>query len=353
MYRKKLKRIIHVGDVAIGGDTPISIQSMTNTKTHDVSSTVKQILALEKAGCNIIRLAVPDLEAAYALKEIKQQINIPLIADIHFDYKLAIQSINNGVDGLRLNPGNIGSFENVLKVVNVAKEKQIPIRIGVNSGSLSKDKLQKYGLTAQAIVESALEHVAVLEKAGYEQIKISVKCSDVTRTIESYRLLHDLVDYPLHVGVTESGTELTGAIKSSVGIGTLLAEGIGDTIRVSLTSDPIKEIFVAKQILQTLGLRKGLTLISCPTCGRTRIPLIHIAQEVEKALQPYMDIPITVAVMGCEVNGPGEAKEADLGIAGGNGVGLVFRKGVIVKKVDEKHLIQALLLELEDYLHNN
>ncbi|MBP7563549.1 MAG: flavodoxin-dependent (E)-4-hydroxy-3-methylbut-2-enyl-diphosphate synthase, partial [Candidatus Cloacimonetes bacterium] len=311
------KKVIYVGGIAIGGNHPVTIQSMCNTLTQDIEKTVTQINQLTEAGCQIIRVAVPNMEAAQAISEIKKQISIPIIADIHFDYRLAIESIKSGVDALRLNPGNIGSENNVKAVIDHAKERRIPIRIGVNSGSLQKDKLEKYGVCAQAIVESALEHVSILEKLNYEEIKISVKASSVPLTIDSYRLLSSKCSYPLHLGVTESGTEFTGTIKSSIGIGTLLAEGIGDTIRVSLTDDPVKEIYVAKQILKSLGLRKGLEIVSCPTCGRTQIDLINLAKQVEIALKPYEEKEITVAVMGCEVNGPGEAREADFGIAGG------------------------------------
>lgn len=348
MQRKKTN-VIHVGNIPIGGEYPIIIQSMTNTFTNNIEATVKQIKELEAAGCELIRVAVPDLEAAEAIKQIKSQIRIPVIADIHFDYKLALASINSGVDGLRLNPGNIGSFEKVLKVVDAAKDRKIPIRIGVNSGSLSKEKLRKYGVTAEGIVESALEHVILLEKAGYKEMKISVKASSVNLTLESYRLLSDRVQYPLHLGVTEAGTEFSGTIKSAIGIGTLLAEGIGDTIRVSLTADPVKEVIVAREILKSLQLRKGLEIISCPTCGRTKIDLISIAKEVEKRLAPYKDLDITVAVMGCIVNGPGEAREADFGLAGGIGEGLIFRKGKIIKKVKEDQLIHALIAMIDDY----
>lgn len=347
MNRRK-SQMIKVGNVLVGGDQPITIQSMCNTKTEDVESTVNQIRQLEKAGCEIIRVAVPTMEAAQAISTIRKQINIPLIADIHFDYKLAIESIRNGVDALRLNPGNIGGEDKVKAVIDVAKERMIPIRIGVNSGSLDKAKLAKYGVTAEAIVESALEHVAILEKLHYEQIKISVKASSVPLTIESYRLLAEKCSYPLHLGVTEAGTDFAGTIKSSVGIGTLLAEGIGDTIRVSLTADPVQEVIVAKHILKSLGLRKGLEIISCPTCGRTSINLIELALQVEKALAQYEEKELTIAVMGCEVNGPGEAREADFGIAGGKGQGLIFKKGEIIKKVPEDQLLSELIRLIEE-----
>ncbi len=346
-----LKKTIQVGNVLIGGNHPVSIQSMCNTLTQDTEATVQQIRSLSAAGCEIIRVAVPDSEAAQAISTIKKQINIPLIADIHFDYRLAIASILAGVDALRLNPGNIGSENNVKAVIDYARERRIPIRIGVNSGSLQKDKLEKYGVSAQAIVESALEHVAILEKLNYDEIKISVKASSVPLTIESYRLLSSKCPYPLHLGVTESGTEFTGTIKSSIGIGTLLAEGIGDTIRVSLTDDPVKEVLVAKQILKSLGLREGLEIISCPTCGRTLIDLINLAKQTEIALKPYENKNITVAVMGCVVNGPGEAREADFGIAGGKGEGLIFQKGKIIKKTNEKDLLKELMALIEQNIN--
>ena len=342
MINRKLTKEISVGKVKIGGNNPISIQSMTTTKTADVEATVAQIRELSIIGCDIIRVAVPDMESADALPKIIEQIDIPLIADIHFDYRLAIKSIENGVAGLRLNPGNIGSIENVKKVVTAAKEKNIPIRIGVNSGSLEKEKLEKYGVTAQAIVESALDHVKILENENFYNIKISVKGSSVPLTIDSYRLLSSKVDYPIHLGVTEAGTEFQGTIKSSIGIGTLLAEGIGDTIRISLTSAPHKEIEVGKSILRALHLRNGLEIISCPTCGRTNIDLIGLAHDAEKMLKKFENIDMSVAVMGCIVNGPGEAREADYGIAGGIGEGLIFKKGKIIAKVPEEKLIETL-----------
>ena len=348
MYKRKKTRVISMGNVKIGGDNPVVIQSMTNTDTKDVEKTLIQMRELATAGCEIIRVAVPDMEAAKAIKKIKKEIDVPIIADIHFDYKLAIESIKSGVDGLRLNPGNIGSSENVKKVVEVAKERNVPVRIGVNSGCISKELLAKYGVSAKSMVESALEHVKILEDLGYYEIKISVKASSVPLTLESYRLLSSLTDYPLHLGVTEAGTEFAGTIKSSVGIGTLLAEGIGDTIRVSLTANPVREVMVAKEILKSLGLRKGLDVISCPTCGRTEIDLIAIAKEVEKRLEKYSEKDISVAVMGCVVNGPGEAKEADFGIAGGHGVGLVFKKGKILKKVKEENLVDSLMEVIEE-----
>jgi len=350
MFEKKKTRVIKVGSVPIGGDNPIVIQSMTNTDTCDVNRTVEQIRELTIAGCEIIRVAVPDFEAAAAIKHIKKSISIPLIADIHFDYRLALASIESGVDGLRLNPGNIGDYQNVIKVVEAAKERKIPIRIGVNSGSLSKEKIAKYGVNARSIVESALEHVAILEKANYHEMKISVKASSVPLTLESYRLLSEKVDYPLHLGITEAGTEFCGTIRSSIGIGALLAEGIGDTIRVSLTANPIEEIKVAKEILKSLNLRKGLKIISCPTCGRTEIDLISITKEVEKKLQKFEDYDLTVAVMGCVVNGPGEAREADFGIAGGKKEGLIFKKGKIIQKVPEQQLVDKLVSVIMDYV---
>lgn len=343
MIQRRKTKVIKVGNVFIGGNFPISIQSMTNTITRDINKTTAQIRELTFAGCEIIRVAVPDMESAKAIKNIKKEISIPLIADIHFDYKLAIESINSDVDGLRINPGNIGSFQNVLKVVDAARDKKIPIRIGVNSGSLSKEKIQKYGVTATAIVESALEHVVLLEKANYREMKISVKASSVPLTIESYRLLSKKVNYPLHLGITEAGTEFTGTIKSAMGIGSLLAEGIGDTIRVSLTAEPVKEIYVAREILKALNLRKGLNIISCPTCGRAEIDLISITKKVEEELKEFSNLDITVAIMGCVVNGPGEAREADFGIAGGKGEGLLFKKGKILKKVPEKILVEELI----------
>jgi len=350
MIQRKPTRIIKLGNLLIGGNSPITIQSMTNTDTKDLERTLKQIDQLGKSGCDIVRLAIPDQRSAESIKFYKQHTNIPLIADIHFDYKLAISSIQNGIDGLRLNPGNIGSTDNVREVVEQAKDKKIPIRIGVNSGSLSKRIIKKYGITARGIVESALEHIAVLEKMNYREMKISVKTSSVLLTLESYRLLSEKVDYPLHLGITEAGSEFTGTIKSSIGIGILLAEGIGDTIRVSLTADPVKEVKVAKEILKSLELRKGLNIISCPTCGRTEIDLIKIAEEAEKALRDYSDKDITIAVMGCIVNGPGEAREADFGLAGGKHEGLIFQKGKIIKKVPEKDLLKELISVIKQHV---
>ena len=345
---RRVTRKIRVGNVFIGGDAPISVQSMTNTDTRDAKATIEQIKSLEKAGCDIIRCAVPDLEASQALKEIIRDTNIPVVADIHFDYRLALESIKNGVSALRINPGNIGNDEKVRTVAQHAADKGIPIRIGVNSGSLEKELLQKYGrVCPEALVESALRHVKILEKLNFRDIAISIKSSNVLQMIDSYRLISEKVDYPLHVGVTEAGTIWRGTIKSSVGIGALLCEGIGDTIRVSLTGDPVEEVKVGKEILKSIGyIKEGVDFISCPTCGRTQIDLIGIAKEVEERLS-HMNKNIKVAVMGCVVNGPGEAREADIGIAGGNGEGLIFKKGEIVKKVKEEKLIEALMEEIE------
>jgi (E)-4-hydroxy-3-methylbut-2-enyl-diphosphate synthase len=341
-------RKIRVGNVYIGGDAPVTVQSMTNTDTRNVSSTVEQILELEKAGCEIIRLAVPDMEAAGALKEIKKEIHIPMVADIHFDYKLAIEAILSGVDALRINPGNIGSELKVKEVVKAASFNDIPIRVGVNAGSLEKDILEKYGRpTPAALVESALRHVGILEKEGFYNTAISIKSSNVPDNIEGYRLIANETDYPLHLGVTEAGTNYSGIVKSSIGIGSLLCDGIGDTIRVSLTDRPIEEVKAGREILKALGLRNfGIEIISCPTCGRTNIDLIAIALEAEKILSE-IDKPIKVAIMGCVVNGPGEAREADIGIAGGNGEGLIFKKGKIIKKVSEENLLKELVEEIK------
>lgn len=348
MERRKTRKV-KVGNCYIGGDAKVSIQSMTNTDTRDVEATLDQIRALNIAGCNIIRCAVPDKAAAEALKGICKESPIPVVADIHFDYKLALLAIENGVSALRINPGNIGNIEKTKAVVEAAKAKNIPIRIGVNSGSLERDILGRDGKpTAQGLVESALKHVKILEDLDFYDIVISIKSSDVTMMIEAYRLMTTKCDYPLHLGVTESGTPFRGTIKSSIGLGTLLAEGIGDTVRVSLTSDPIEEVKVAKEILKALKLKEsGLEFISCPTCGRTQIDLIGIANEVEKRLE-LINKPIKVAVMGCAVNGPGEAREADIGIAGGNGEGLIFKKGQIIKKVKEEFLVEELMKEIEN-----
>lgn len=344
---RKHTRKIKIGNMFLGGDSGISVQSMTNTDTRDTAETIKQIKRLEASGCEIIRAAVPDMEAAESIKAIKKGISIPLVADIHFDYKLALKSIENGIDALRINPGNIGNEYKVREVVKAAKDKNIPIRIGVNSGSLEHDLLQKYGgVNAEALVESALRHVAILESCGFYDIVISIKSSDVPMMIDAYRLISGKVDYPLHLGVTEAGTIEMGTVKSAVGIGTLLSEGIGDTIRVSLTGDPVQEVKVGRQILKSLGIIKGgVTLISCPTCGRTRIDLIKIANEVEKRLEG-VNKNIKVAVMGCAVNGPGEAREADIGIAGGAGEALIFKKGQIIRKVPENRIVDELMDEI-------
>ena len=346
MTRNETKKV-RIGNVWVGGGSPVAIQSMTNTKTEDVESTVAQILKLEAAGCEIIRCAVPTMEAAEVLKEIKKQIHIPLVADIHFDYRLAIAAIENGADKIRINPGNIGDKDRVKAVVDKAKEYGIPIRVGVNSGSLEKNLVEKYGgVTAEGIVESALDKVRLIEDMGYDNLVVSIKSSDVLMCVKAHELIAKECPYPLHVGITESGTLLSGNIKSSVGLGIILYQGIGDTIRVSLTGDPVEEIKSAKLILKTLGLRKGgIEIVSCPTCGRTKIDLIGLANQVEDRVK---DIPldIKVAVMGCVVNGPGEAKEADIGIAGGIGEGLLIKKGEIIKKVKEEELLETLRQEL-------
>lgn len=347
MFNRKITRQISVGNVKIGGGAPVSVQSMTNTKTSDVAATVAQIIQLQAAGCDIVRVAVPDMNAAKKLHEIISAVDVPIIADIHFDYKLALESIAQGVAALRLNPGNIGGADHVREVVAAAKEKKIPIRIGVNAGSLSRKIFQKYGgVTAEGLVESALEHVKILEDENFHDIKISLKAHDVPLTLAAYRLISSEVDYPLHVGITEAGTVNSGVIKSAVGIGALLAEGIGDTIRVSLTGDPVVEVKIANEILKSLGLKNfGVTFISCPTCGRTRIDLPKIAAQVEERLA-NVDKKITVAVMGCVVNGPGEARNADFGIAGSDGVGIIFRKGEILRKVAESELVEELFKEI-------
>ena len=347
MMRRDETKQIQIGSVTIGGGNPVAIQSMTNTKTEDVQATVAQILALEKAGCEIIRCAVPTMEAAEALREIKKEIHIPLVADIHFDYRLAIAAIENGADKIRINPGNIGSRDRIQAVVDKAKEYQVPIRVGVNSGSLEKELVEKYGkVTAEGLVESALDKVRLIEEMGYDKLVVSIKSSDVLMCVRAHELIADVCPYPLHVGITESGTVTAGNIKSSIGLGLILHQGIGDTIRVSLTGDPVEEIRSAKLILKTLGLRKGgIEVVSCPTCGRTKIDLIGLANQVEQMVE---DIPldIKVAVMGCVVNGPGEAKEAEIGIAGGIGEGLLIKKGEIVKKVKEEELLETLRQEL-------
>ena len=344
----KLTRTVNVGDVKIGGGNPVSIQSMCNTDTRDVASTVAQIKMLEDAGCEIIRVAVPDMEAAQAIAKIKQQINIPLVADIHFDYRLALECIKNGIDKVRINPGNIGSRDKVKLVADAAKANSIPIRIGVNGGSLEKELVAKYGgATAVALVESAMGHIAILDELNFSDIVVSIKVSNVPVMLEAYRKFDKISDIPLHIGVTESGTERMGTVKSSVGIGALLSEGIGDTMRVSLTADPVKEIYLAKDILSVLGMRKdGVEFVSCPTCGRTQIDLIKIAREVEDRLK-NMDKNIKVAVMGCAVNGPGEARDADIGIAGGKGECLIFKKGVPVRKVPEQLAVGELMKDIE------
>ncbi len=351
MIERKKTRRIYIGNVAIGDGAPISVQSMTNTKTTDTEATVAQINALQAAGCDIVRLAVPDMEAAQNLGNIIAKVKVPLVADIHFDYRLALEAIKQGISALRLNPGNIGSEDRVRAVVKEAKANHIPIRIGVNAGSLDKTLLEKYGgVTAEALVESALQHVRILEQQDFYDMKISLKAHDVPLTLEAYQLMSEKVDYPLHLGITEAGTARTGMIKSAVGIGALLAQGIGDTFRISLTGDPVVEVKVANEILKSLGMREyGPTLISCPTCGRTCIDLAGIAEQVEERLS-NIKAPISVAVMGCVVNGPGEAKGADVGIAGGNGVGLVFRKGEIIRKVDEKDLVEELFKEIDAIL---
>ena len=350
MKRNETK-VIQIGTVKIGGGNPVAIQSMTNTKTEDVEATVAQILTLEKAGCEIIRCAVPTMEAAQALKEIKKQIHIPLVADIHFDYRLAIAAIENGADKIRINPGNIGSEDRVRAVVEKAKEYHIPIRVGVNSGSLEKELVEKYhGVTAEGIVESALDKVHMIENMGYDNLVVSIKSSDVLMCARAHELISEQCIYPLHVGITESGTLYSGNIKSAVGLGIILYQGIGDTIRVSLTGDPLEEIKSAKRILKTLGLRKGgIEVVSCPTCGRTKIDLIGLANQVETMAGEFPDLDIKVAVMGCVVNGPGEAKEADIGIAGGIGEGLLIKKGEIIKKVKEEELLSVLRDELEHW----
>lgn len=349
MQRKKTREI-QIGNVKIGNDNPIAIQSMTNIPTEDTEGNINQILALEKAGCEIIRLTVPTMEAAESFGRIKKAVHIPCVADIHFDYKMAIAAMENGADKIRINPGNIGGEEKLAKVVEVAKERNIPIRVGVNSGSLEKELVAKYnGVTANGLVESALDKVRMIEEKGYENIVVSIKSSNVPMCVEAYELVSEACDYPLHVGITEAGTIYTGNIKSSVGLGILLHEGIGDTIRVSLTGDPLEEIKSAKTILRSLGLRQsGIEVISCPTCGRTKIDLIGLANKVEEMVKDY-PLNIKVAVMGCAVNGPGEAKEADIGIAGGINEGLLIKKGEIIKKLPQSELLAALKAELDNW----
>lgn len=350
MYREHTKAI-QIGDRTIGGGHPILIQSMTNTKTEDVEATVAQIKRLEAAGCDIVRSTVPTIEAAAAIGQIKKQISIPLVADIHFDYRLAIAAIENGADKIRINPGNIGGRENIAAVVKAAKEKNVPIRVGVNSGSLEKELIERYGgVSAEGIVESALDKVRMIEEAGYDNLVVSIKSSDVLMCVKAHELLAPKCQYPLHVGITEAGTVKSGNIKSAAGLGIILYQGIGDTIRVSLTGDPVEEIVSAKLILKTLGLRKGgIEVVSCPTCGRTNIDLISLATAVEQMAAGYDNLNIKVAVMGCVVNGPGEAREADIGIAGGIGEGLLIKKGEIVRKVPEHELLSVLKDELEHW----
>lgn len=346
-------REIQIGNVKIGGGNPIAIQSMTNTKTQDVEATVAQILKLEALGCQIIRCTVPDFEAARALAEIKKRIHIPLVADIHFDYRMAIAAMENGADKIRINPGNIGSADKLKAVVEAAKARRIPIRVGVNSGSLEKELIKKYGgVTAEGLVESALDKVRMIEDCGYQNLVISIKSSDVMMCVRAHELISTKTDYPLHVGITEAGTLISGNIKSAIGLGLILHQGIGDTIRVSLTGDPAEEIKSAKLILRTLGLRKGgVEVVSCPTCGRTSIDLISLANQVE-TLVSGMDLDIKVAVMGCVVNGPGEAREADFGICGGSGEGLILRRGEVLRRVPEDQLLCELKMELEQYRQN-
>ena len=349
MRERHKTRTVRIGDVAIGGDNPIRIQSMCNTKTDNVEATVAQIRALAAAGCEIIRVAVPNEAAALALKDIRRQIKLPLVADIHFDYRLALAAMEHGADKIRINPGNIGEDWKLREVVNAAKERNIPIRVGVNSGSLEKEILKKYGgVTAEGIVESALEKVGRIEELDYENLVISIKSSDVLMCIKAHELLADKTDYPLHIGITEAGTLLRGTVKSAVGLGVILYEGIGDTIRVSLTGDPLEEIKAAREILKSLGLRKGgVEVVSCPTCGRTEIDLIGLANQVEGLVERYSDLDVRVAVMGCVVNGPGEAREADFGVAGGKGAGVLIRKGEVIRTMPESELLPALEAELQ------
>jgi (E)-4-hydroxy-3-methylbut-2-enyl-diphosphate synthase len=347
--KKYQSRIVKVGPYKLGGKNPIRVQSMCNTDTRDVKATIAQILALEKAGCEIVRVAIPDMVAAKAIKTIKKQIHIPLVADIHFDHKLALEAIAQGIDKVRINPGNIGSEEKVKAVVLACKKNRVPIRIGINGGSLEKEILKKYKnkVTAQGMVESAMGHIRILEKYNFKDILISLKASDIERTVEAYRLLAKKVDYPLHIGITEAGTIFRGTVMSSIGLGILLYEGLGATLRVSLTADPVEEMKVAWEILKSLKLRKkGITVTSCPTCGRTQIDLIGLANQVENAVK-NIDKDLHIAVMGCVVNGPGEAREADIGVAGGKGMGAIFRKGKVIKSVQEKDILNALLEEIE------
>ncbi|NSW83645.1 MAG: flavodoxin-dependent (E)-4-hydroxy-3-methylbut-2-enyl-diphosphate synthase [Syntrophothermus sp.] len=348
---RRKSRVVNLGGVLVGGDNPIVVQSMTNTDTRDVDATVNQIKTLEAAGCEVVRVAVMDEEAAWAIRAIRPRIAIPLVADIHFDYRLALLSLDAGADGLRLNPGNIGSRRKVEEVVRAAKERNVPIRIGVNAGSLEKRLLDQYGEPcADAMVESAMHHIAILEDLDFKNIKVSLKASSLKLTLEAYRRIAGMVDYPLHLGITEAGTKDRGLIKSALGLGLLLSEGIGDTVRVSLTADPVDEVWAAYEILRALGLRKeGAELVSCPTCGRTEVDIIKIAEEVDSRLRSIRE-PIKVAVMGCVVNGPGEVRDADVGIAGGRGFGFLFKKGKIVRKVEEDKLVKALMDEIDNIL---
>jgi len=347
-YTRKKTRVVSVGPVKIGGDNPIAVQSMTTSDTRDPDATIKQILALEKAGCDIVRIAVPDMVAAKAIRKIKTGTNIPIVADIHFDYRLALESINQGIDAIRINPGNIGSIDRTKAVVDECKLKNIPIRIGVNGGSLEKKILEKYGqATPEAMVESALEHIKILEDLDFHDIVISLKNSDIIKSVEAYRLMSDKVDYPLHLGITESGGIEKGTIKSSIGVGSLLVDGIGDTIRISLTGDPVEEIRVGKEILRSIGLLNDkIKIVSCPTCGRCNIDLIKFAGQIEKEIE-NIEKDITVAIMGCAVNGPGEAKEADIGVAGGDGMGLLFKKGTIIRRIPENEIVTTLIEEID------
>lgn len=348
--RRKSRQVI-VGKVPIGGDAPITVQSMTNTKTEDIAATVHQILQLEEAGCELVRVTVPNETAAQAIKEIKRQIHIPLIADIHFNYRMALLALGNGVDKIRINPGNIGSPQRIKAVLEKAKERNVPLRIGVNAGSLEKTLLDKYGkVCAEALVESALRHVEICQDFGFDDIVISIKAAQVPMMIDSYRMIAEKVDFPLHLGVTEAGTTRTGSIKSAIGIGTLLAEGIGDTIRVSLTDNPIEEIKVGFEILKALNLRKhGINIVACPTCGRLEVDLISIVNRVEKELARFQNKSLTVAIMGCVVNGPGEAREADIGVACGKHSAVMFKKGQIVGKIKENQIVDFLIREIENW----
>ena len=350
MIKRDETRVVHIGGVPIGGGNPIVIQSMTNTDTRDVAATVAQIHALQAAGCEIVRVAVRDMEAAAAVKQIKKEISLPLVADVHFDYRLALESVKNGADKLRINPGNIGDGLRLQKVAEAAKAAEIPIRVGVNGGSLEKDIMAQYGLTAEALAESALRNISMLEGYGFNNIVVSIKASNIPLMLGAHKILAQRMPYPLHIGLTEAGTPYKGAIRSAAGMGALLAMGIGDTLRVSLSGDPTHEIRCAKEILAAMGLRRfGPTVIACPTCGRTDIDLIGLAAQVEEKLE-LIEKPITVAVMGCVVNGPGEAREADVGVAGGRGVGVLFRKGEIVRKVAENEILEALLEMVDSFV---